>query len=131
MNKEEIIKILNKYNFDCDKYMIISSAALVLYGIKEKTKDIDIAVTKEYCDYLLKNFDCIFERVNEGNNVYYIDNIINFAINYYNKEESIIFENLPIQKIDSIKKLKEKLHREKDIKDIKLIEKYLKSNVKK
>ena len=48
LNKKDIISILDKYNLDNKKYVVISSAAMVLYGIKESTKDIDIAVTKEY-----------------------------------------------------------------------------------
>ena len=84
MNKEEILKVLKKYNFDKDKYIVISGAAMVLLGIKESTSDIDISVTKDYYDYLLENYNCTFEKVNEYNNkVYFIDNIINFGFDYY------------------------------------------------
>ena len=48
MNKQDIIKALNKYHFDMNEYMVISGASMVLQGIKETTKDIDIAVSKKY-----------------------------------------------------------------------------------
>ena len=51
MNKEDIINILNKYNFDKDNYVVISGAAMVLLGIKDKTSDIDISVTDSYYNY--------------------------------------------------------------------------------
>ena len=62
MNKEEILNKLKEYNLDSHKFIIIGSAALVLKGIKEACHDIDIAVTKEYNDFLLNNFKCDFER---------------------------------------------------------------------
>ena len=48
MNKEKIVDILKKYNFDKDEYIVISGACMVLYGIKETTSDIDISVTGVY-----------------------------------------------------------------------------------
>ena len=65
MNKKDIIDTLKKYNFDSTKYIVISSAAMVLLGIKDTTKDIDIAVSDDYYEYLLKNYNCKFERINE------------------------------------------------------------------
>lgn len=73
MNKKDIINTLNKYNFDKNKFCIISGAALVLLGIIEKTKDIDIAVTEDYYSNLLKDYNCIFERTNEFNKDCYIN----------------------------------------------------------
>ena len=76
MNKKEIIKILKKYNFDNKKYIVISGASMVLQGVKNNTNDIDIAVTKDYYDYLLKYFKCSFDKINiYGHKVYFIDNI--------------------------------------------------------
>lgn len=125
MNKIEIIKILKKYNFDKDKYLVISGAAMVLLGIKENTSDIDISVTKDYYNYLLKNYNCTFEKINEYNReVYFIDNIINFGIDYY-KKEIIFVEDFPVQIPENILKLKLSLNREKDKSDIKLLKEYI------
>ena len=62
MNRKEIIKELKKYNLDPKKYIVISGAAMVLYGFKDETPDIDISVTKEYKKELLKKFDCVLEN---------------------------------------------------------------------
>lgn len=125
MNKDEILYILRKYNFDSSKYIVISSASMVIQGIKESTKDIDIAVTKDYYDYLINNYDVEFERKNMGVKVYYIDKVINFSTNYYNASEVIMYEGIPVQSLEGIRNLKSSLGREKDIKDINLIDKYL------
>ena len=106
MNKEDIINTLTNNHLDSDKYVVISGAAMVLYGIKEKTGDIDISVSADYYDYLLKNYDCTFERINEfGEKVYFIDNVINFGNTYYSDNKNII-ENIPVQTIDELNKLK-------------------------
>ena len=128
MNKVEIIKILKKYNFDTDKYIVISGASMVLQEIKEQTTDIDIAVDKDYSEYLLNNYNCVFERINEyGVNCYIIDNIINFSETYYNSNYKII-ENIKVQDAYSILKLKENLQREKDKQDIKKLKRFISKN---
>lgn len=125
MNKKDIIDTLKKYNFDSTKYILISSAAMVLLGIKDTTKDIDIAVSDDYYEYLLKNYNCKFERINEyGKKVYFIHDIINFSSTYY-KNNRLIIEEIPIQTANDILELKLFLKREKDYKDIELIKEYI------
>ena len=125
MNKKDIIDTLKKYNFDSTKYIVISSAAMVLLGIKDTTKDIDIAVSDDYYEYLLKNYNCKFERINEyGKKVYFIHDNINFSSTYY-KNNRLIIEEIPIQTANDILELKLFLKREKDYKDIELIKEYI------
>lgn len=125
MNKLDIINALKKYNLDKNEYIVISGAAMVLYGIKEETGDIDIAVSQNYYSYLLNNYDCIFKKVNEyGNKVYIIDNIIDFSTTYY-KEEKVYVNAIPLQSLKDILKLKLNLNREKDKIDIEKIKEFL------
>lgn len=125
LNRNQIVEILNEYNLDKTKYIVISGAAMVLLGIKEKTRDIDISVTKDYYDDLLKNNNCVFEKINKHNNkVYFIDDVINFGIDYYSTDY-LLADDIRIQKPENIKKLKQMLSREKDKQDIKLIDKFL------
>ncbi len=129
MNKEQIIEYLQKYNLDNTKYVVISGAAMVLYGIKELTHDIDISVSKDYYDYLLNNYECEYETKDINNeNVYYIDKI-NFGKAHY-PNENIYINNIPVEPIDEIIKLKKTFNRDKDKEDIELIKKYLKNKMK-
>lgn len=98
MNKEKIIETLKKYNFNKDKYLVISGAAMVLLGIKQNTSDIDIAVTDDYYNYLIENISCTIDRINEyGKTSYSIDQIIDFCTTYY-EEDKLFIENIPVQK---------------------------------
>ena len=126
MKKDEIIKTLKKYNFDNSKYIVISGAAMVLLGIKESTSDIDIAVTKDYYNYLLGNYNCTFDRVNEFNNkCYLIDDVINIGVDWYSEDKEFI-DDIPCSTEEDILELKEYLNRKKDSADIKKIKKYIK-----
>ncbi len=129
MNKKEILEILNKYNFDKNKIYIISGSAMVLYGIKEKTNDIDITIDEEYEKVLLENYNCTFEREIKDNGktykAYMIDDIINFSAHYYDRFNYNVLDGYNIQKVEDILKLKESLNREKDKKDIKALKEYI------
>lgn len=91
MKKKDIINTLSMYNFDKNKLYIISGAALVLLGFIENTKDIDVAVTEDYYEQLIREYNCLFERKNEFNkDCYMIDNVINFGVSYLPEEFEII-----------------------------------------
>ena len=127
MNKKEVLEKLKEYNLDHKKFIVIGSAALVLKGLKEVCHDIDIAVTKEYNDYLLENFECKFEKEINNQKVYFIDNTIIFSTHYYNDFKGEIIEKYLVQTPKEVLKLKESLNRPKDKGDIKLILNYLNS----
>lgn len=110
--KEDIIRILKEYNLDSNRYVVITGAALVLNGLKEHTKDIDISVTSDYYRELLSKYNCSLEKVNEeGECIFYIDDIIKFGHIYYRKEKNCI-DGIPTfskeKIIDLLKKGKEK-----------------------
>ena len=123
MNRKEIIKELKKYNLDPKKYIVISGAAMVLYGFKDETPDIDIGVTKEYKKELLKKFDCVLE--NPETDSYIIDDTLNFGANYYKRRREYI-EGFPVMLVEDIIELKRKLNRTKDKKDLKIIFEHMK-----
>ena len=129
MNKQEIIEKLKQYNFDKSNYIVISGAAMVLLGIKDKTSYIDIATTQDYNDYLVDNYNVTFDRINEYNEpVYFIDNIVNFAVTYYSDKKEYV-EDIPVQNVNDILRLKKRLNREKDKIDIEKLEEYKRLNL--
>lgn len=119
--KEDIIRIINSYNLNPEKYLVISGAAMVLYGFKEWTRDIDISVTKDYYVELLNKYNCNFEKVNSQQEcIFFIDDMINFGHSYYEEEHEMV-EGIPVQTKDNLIKLKKKLNRKKDIIELELI----------
>ena len=52
MNKEDIICRLNELAFDKTEYWLVTGSAMVLYGIKEETSDIDLGYSTKLADEL-------------------------------------------------------------------------------
>lgn len=123
MNKEEILQTLKDYNFNKEEILIISGASMVINNIKEKTNDIDIAVSKEYEKILIDKYGAKIKQKFDNYNVYTIDKKIDFSAHYYNNEYDIKY-GYKIQKPKEILKIKQQFKREKDIKDIELINNY-------
>ncbi len=120
ITEKEIYKIIQKYNLPKEEFIILAGSSLVIRGIKNKTNDLDIAVSPNLYNYLLKNYNPIKEE-----NTYVIDNL-NFGSLYYNEDFDII-NGYKVQKLNNLIKFKQKLNREKDKKDLILINKYLNS----
>ena len=107
MNREDIICNLKKYNFNKDEFIILSGSALVLMGLKENTKDIDIAVSDRLYEYLLSNYKCDFELKIDNYDIWFIDDIINFSNHLYDEVEYCTDENgYKVQTEESIMKIK-------------------------
>lgn len=125
MKKEDIIKIINEYGLDKDSFIIIGGASLVMNGIIDKTSDIDIWCDSNYCKYLLDNYECRLERINELNEkAYMIDDIINFGICFKPNDIEVIGD-INVASLDDTYLLKRFLNREKDKELIKILENLL------
>ena len=118
MNRKDIIKYLKKYNFNPKKYLVIGGAAMVLYGFKDETRDINIATTKEYKKELIKNYNSVIEDLE--NDTYMIDDTISFGSNNYKRRKEYI-EGFPVIEVVDLIFMKKKLNRPKDRKDLKII----------
>lgn len=125
MNRNDIIKVINKYNLNKNDFIIIGGASLVMHGIIDKTSDIDIWCSSTYCKYLLNNYECKLERINELNEkAYMIDDIINFGISFKPNNIDII-DNIKVSSVYDTYLLKKYLNREKDKELIKILKKLL------
>ena len=127
LNRIEIIKItkeiIEKFTIKDGDLWLISGAALVMYGIKPFTSDIDIGCTEEFFNTLIsqgftreKKYD-YENRICLGTNIEVFGGMKNTSIEY--------IEGVPVASIDDIICFKKTLHREKDEQDIVLINDYL------
>lgn len=114
MTKKDIIETLNNYNLDKDKFIIISGAALVLQNFSNQTHDIDIWVSKDYYEYLLSNFNCEFDRINEfGNKAFMIDDVINFGFDFC-PNNCVYINGYKVASLRDCYNVKKLLNRDKD-----------------
>lgn len=139
LNKDDILRLLkfiNKNIFDGDysKFIVSYKAALVLYGIFDTTKDIDICAPKDLAIELAENwkfktapspgYDGSTSRITISNDIEMFDN------DTFEDHDAIIKDFngflVMIDHPEQILKLYKDMNREKDQETIKRIEEYLK-----
>jgi len=118
-----IVKIVNIYynienSYLSNRHKITSGAALVVHGVKETANDIDLGCTKNLWEQLLKKG--YKYRVEKDNSRIMAINDFVEVIKEYFVDEIEFIDELPVGSLESIKKQKSKLGREKDIKYIKI-----------
>ena len=126
MVKEDIIKRLMDLNFPITDYWLITGGAMVLYGLRDATNDIDLGCSKSLADMLEKN-GFTTTRLSDGTRKITIaDDIEIFEDWIFDKAE--IKEGISVISLKGLLEMKKSLGREKDLKDIELIEATLYGN---
>ena len=78
MNKETIIKKINLLKLDKNDFYVLGSASLVLRGIIDTARDIDLAITNEA--YLKNKNNLIYLGVNHNSKWYKINEEIECCV---------------------------------------------------
>ncbi|WP_425448840.1 hypothetical protein [Dethiothermospora halolimnae] len=120
--KKDIIKILKEVDLPLGEYWLTSGAALVIHGVKEATNDIDLGCTTELIEDFIEE-GCKYEVVEDGSRIVEVNDKIEILENWFVDKIEFIC-GLPVGSLESIKKQKSELGREKDIKDIRLIDEF-------
>ena len=124
MDKQEITALLKEAAFDPREYWLVSGAAMVLYGIRDRTRDIDLGCTSRMADRL-ENEGYRVEVLRDGSRRIVFSETIELFENWM-EGQAASFEGLPVVSLDGLLKMKEQLGREKDLKDIRRIQEYRK-----
>ena len=123
LTREDIIEALREAAFDRNEYWVAAGAAMVLYGIKDTAGDIDLGCTTPMADQLERS-GCPAETLPDGTRKIVFSRRIELFENWI--EDKVLFvEGFPVVSIEGIIKMKEKLGREKDLEDIRLIKEHL------
>ena len=123
MNKQDIINRLKEFPYSKDEYWVITSSAMVLYGIREMTHDIDMGCTSRMANQLEK--DGYVPTITEsGNRKFLIEDDIEIFENWkYGSVERI--DDIPVLSLDGLIEMKKSLGRDKDYRDISLIKEFM------
>lgn len=122
LRKEDIINKLNTRLFWGKDYWVITGAAMVLYGIKEETKDIDLGAGAQFIDELISlGYSYSFNK--DGTRKVSFEEFEIFEDWIY--DTKTLVEGIPVITLKGLIKMKRYLGREKDIIEIKKIEKFI------
>ena len=124
MNKNDILKLLEKLNFPKDEFYVLSGASLVLRGIGENCSDLDLCVSKELFDKIKGKYELTDDKKNECG-FYHISDILEIVVNEksdFNMEKGSKYN---LEDLNTILQFKIKRNKPKDQVDIENIKKYL------
>lgn len=123
MEKADIIRRLNALGLDKSQYWVLTGSAMVLYGLRERTHDIDLGCTQALADELERQGFPI-TRNPDGSRKFMIGQDVEIFENWlYDGVEML--DGVPVISLKGLLEMKHGLGREKDQRDIRLIEAFL------
>lgn len=123
MNRNDIIVRLKQLNMDPSEYWLITGGAMVLYGLREVTHDIDLGCTTKLADELATRGYSVTLQ-DDGTRKILIGEDVEIFENWL-YDRVIALDGIPVISLDGLIAMKKALGREKDLTDIRLIEEYL------
>ena len=123
MKKADIIEKLRSFPYDAKDYWVITGGAMAMYGIREETSDIDLGCTSEMADRLEKD-GFLYKVKPDGTRSFRIGTDIEVFENWlYDSVEQV--DGIPVISIPGLIKMKQTIGREKDERDLRLIDEYI------
>ena len=123
MNREELIAGVKALPFAKEDFWVITGGAMVLYGLRDKTHDIDLGCTTRLADELAAQGHPFTIRSN-GARKFALDGDVEIIEGWlYDRIEEV--EGVPVISLAGLTEMKKSLGREKDLRDIALIEAHL------
>ncbi|WP_243111251.1 GNAT family N-acetyltransferase [Acutalibacter sp. 1XD8-33] len=128
LSRKDVLEIVRGLDFmDSGDCWLTSGAALVLFGVRETTHDVDLICTSALADRLEAR-GVPFRRDGLGGARIFAYGQDVELLEDWDTEEVVTVEGLRSASLLSIRKQKEKLGREKDLRDIALIDRFLRKS---
>ena len=124
MNKEELLKLVESLNMPKDEYYILGGGSLVMFGIKDKTEDLDLCVSEELFDRWKEEYG-IDEKDKNECGFYQISDIIEVIPNPKEEFTCEEIEGYQVEELKRILEFKKKRNATKDQPYIEKIARYL------
>lgn len=139
MNFKTQFENLKKLNLPTDQFVVVGSGALSIRGIRD-SEDVDVVVTELLWNQMIKIYKVRIsssgaETLELENDIEILNPVQSIFGNSKNVSRNEIFEKadmidgIKFINLDHLKKIKKELGREKDLKDIALIDDYLKTKM--
>lgn len=123
MTKEDLLRRLEELGFDRKEYWVVSGGAMVLYGLREKNHDLDLGCTATLADRL-ENRGYPITRFPDGTRkITFAEDVELFENWIYDTVTEV--EGVPVISLEGLIAMKKTLGREKDQRDLMLIENFL------
>ena len=118
--KHSLVKRLKELSFPETEYWVVAGAAMVLYGFRPETHDIDLGCSTLLADELERQGYPVSRYEDGTRKIVYTEDIEIFENWIEGTVEHV--DGVPVVSVDGLIQMKRKLGREKDLADIALIE---------
>lgn len=118
-NKLSLIEKLKALSLPKKEFWVVAGSAMVLYGFRNETNDIDLGCTTFLADQLEQQGYPVF-NCNDGTRRIVYSKEIELFENWLEGKVEIIYD-LPVVSVSGLIEMKKKLGREKDLEDLALI----------
>lgn len=119
MKKADIDARLREFPYDPGEYWVLAGGAMVLYGLREETADLDLGCTPKLADRLeAEGFPC--RVTDDGNRRFRLGGDLEIFENWL-YDRVVPVDGLPVISLRGLLELKRRLGREKDRRDVELI----------
>ncbi len=119
-DKQSLLRRLGELAFPEGEYWVVAGGAMVLYGFRPQTHDIDLGCTPRLADELERQGRRVSRGADGRRKIAYSDDVELFE-NWLEGEVETV-DGVPVVSVDGLVRMKKKLGREKDLADIALIE---------
>lgn len=121
MDKAEMIGRLRALDWPKEDYWVVAGGAMVLYGLRPETRDVDLGCTTARADALVEA-GVPFKHMDDGSGRWFtLDGDVEVFENWLvDRVETV--EGIPVVSLKGLREMKRALGREKDQRDIALIE---------
>lgn len=124
MNREELIRRVRALPFDASNYWLVAGGAMVLHGLRAETRDVDLGCDSALADWLEKQGCAVSGDRSDGRKIDYADDVEIFENWLY--DEIILLEGIPVISLPGLREMKLAIGRQKDLRDVALIDERLK-----
>ena len=125
MDRHEILNRLSAFPYDRGEYWVVTGGAMVLYGIREQAADIDLGCTREMADRLEKD-GFLTGRTKDGKRRFTVGGSIE-VFEEWLEDSPVTLDGFRVMSISGLIRMKQTIGREKDLKDIEMINAFLRS----
>ena len=127
MNRADVLEKLRTLNWPLEDYWVVAGAAMVLYGLRAETRDIDLGCTTARAD-ALEAAGVPFRHMDDGSGRWFtLDGEIEVFENWLCDRTELV-EGAPVISLQGLRQMKAALGREKDRRDIALIDAFLQAH---
>ena len=123
MERTELIARLRALPYDPAEYWVITGGAMLLYGLRERTHDIDLGCTAKLADTLeAQGWPC--QRTADGKRWFRLEDDLELFEDWI-YDRAVSMEGVPVISLLGLLAMKQALGREKDLRDVALIQERL------